>query len=51
MGILFTRSLEAKTYGFGDIEDDMIKSDLVVYTDKQIPDFYKGKLKLQEKLK
>src|SRR5690606_24969875 len=50
-GEYFLRSLEAKTYGFGDIEDDMIKSDLVVYTDKQIPDFYKGKLEVAGKVK
>lgn len=50
-GEYFLRSLEAKTYGFGDIEDDMIKSDLVVYTDKQIPDFHKEKLEVAGKVK
>lgn len=49
-GEYFLRSVEAKTYGFGDIENDIIKSNLVIYTDKQIPDFYKDKLEIAGKV-
>lgn len=31
-----------KTYGLGDIDDQNLKANLVVYTDKKLPDTYKG---------
>lgn len=31
-----------KTYGLGDIDDPNLKSNLVIYTDKKLPDTYKG---------
>jgi DNA helicase HerA-like ATPase len=31
-----------KTYGLGDINDPNLKSNLVIYTDKKLPDTYKG---------
>ena len=35
-GEYFSRSLEAKTYGLGDIDDNKIRNNLVVYTDKKL---------------
>ena len=31
-----------KTYGLGDIDDPNLKANLVIYTDKKLPDIYKG---------
>lgn len=31
-----------KTYGLGDIDDQNLKANLVIYTDKKLPDTYKG---------
>ncbi|MGA3286737.1 MAG: ATP-binding protein [Bacteroidota bacterium] len=39
-GEYFLRSLEAKTYGLGDIDEEKIRSNLVVYTDKKISKEY-----------
>ncbi|CUS03905.2 conserved protein of unknown function [Candidatus Promineifilum breve] len=36
------RSTEAKTYGLADINEDNIRSNLVVYSDKDIPTFYRS---------
>lgn len=36
------RSIEAKTYGLADINEDNIRSNLVVYSDKEIPAFYRS---------
>src|SRR5690606_1827079 len=34
------RSTEAKTYGLADINEENVRANLVVYSDKAIPDFY-----------
>lgn len=39
-GEYYLRSMEAKTYGLGDIDDEIIRSNLVIYTDKTIPKDY-----------
>jgi hypothetical protein len=39
-GEYFLRSLETKTYGLGDIDDEKIRSNLVVFSDKKIPKEY-----------
>lgn len=36
------RSTEAKTYGLADIDEESVRSNLVVYSDKAIPTLYKG---------
>jgi len=40
-GEYFLRSEKAKTYGLGDIDDPSFKSNVVVYTDKELPNVYK----------
>ncbi len=39
-GEYFLRSLEAKTYGLGDIDDEKLRSNLIVFTDKKMPQEY-----------
>jgi len=42
-GEYFLRSLETKTYGLGDIDDEKLRSNLIVFTDKKIPQEYINK--------
>lgn len=39
-GEYFLRSLEARTYGLGDIDDEKLRSNLIVFTDKKMPQEY-----------
>lgn len=45
-GEYFMKSDVQKTYGLGDIDHDLFRENLVVYSDKSISDFYKGKFTL-----
>lgn len=42
-GEYFLRSHETKTYGIGDIDDEEVRTNLVVFTDKKIPQEYLDK--------
>lgn len=42
-GEYFIKSKVQKTYGLGDIDHDLFRDSLVVYSDKNIPDTYKNK--------
>ena len=44
-GEYFLKSNVQKTYGIGDIDVSLIKDNLVVFTDKDIPDIYKDKFR------
>lgn len=45
-GEYFIKSKVQKTYGLGDIDHDLFRDNLVVYSDKKIPDFYEDKITL-----
>lgn len=42
-GEYFLRSITRKTYGLGDINEQKIRDNLVVYTDKKLPEIYEDK--------
>jgi hypothetical protein len=50
-GEYFLKSQSQRTYGFGDIEDNNIKENLVVYSDKPIPTIYNSRFVFGGKVK
>jgi DNA helicase HerA-like ATPase len=50
-GEYFLKSNVQKTYGFGDIDDANIKNNLVVYSDKPIPQIYNNRFEFGGKVK
>ena len=50
-GEYFIKSQVQKTYGLADIDHKLFRDNLVVYSDKELPDFYNAKLNITNSVK